>query len=103
MDDRTIRLWFRASFVSGRGAKAETYRIVSPDDTTFQHGVRASKAVAAKEADAVPPPGWHGTPFFRHCVTITLPQPIKHGLHYRVQVLAAETCATGGLAASRLG
>lgn len=99
IDERNFRLGFGASFVPGIGAKGETYRIVSPDDTVFQHGVRASKAVAAKEPDATPPPGWHGTPFLRHSVTVTLPEPMKQGMHYWVEVLGVKNLATGGRAA----
>ncbi len=103
MDDRTIRLGFGASFVPGIGTKAETYRIVSPDDPDFQHGVRASSAVHIKSADVIPPPDWKGTPFLRHSVTVTLPQPMKLNLRYWVEVLGVKGLATGGRAALWIG
>ena len=100
IDAQTVRLSFGASLVGSIAAQGEAFRIVSPNDPAFQHGVRATKAVVVESSDAAPPPGWQGKPFKRFAVMLTLPQPMKNEFRYWIEALGVKgRLVTGGRAA----
>ncbi|MFQ5809046.1 MAG: hypothetical protein ACE5JM_05460, partial [Armatimonadota bacterium] len=95
-----VKLTFGASFVEHRGRDANAYRVVSPTDPDFQHGVRGASVHVSGEDDAQYPAGWQGRRYHRFVVVVELPTPMKPGHRHWVQAMGVNhQPVTGGRAA----